>query len=123
MVILNDIETMNGVFDFADKLSPISVALIATLGLAFLAYMIYCEWRDRKIQRLEERIADLEDENDFLRGLCGEKDEQLNKALTKQCKMAFQVNDADARAEGHRKRADDMAKIADEFRRKAEAAA
>lgn len=109
----------NEMMEHLEEFGPVAAALLATFGIAYVAYMLYQEWKERKIQKLQEQISELREENAFLRGLCGEKDEQLNKALTKQCAMAYKANDADARAEGHRKRADKMAEEAEKYRRMA----
>lgn len=125
---------MEKVFEFLERIGPACSALFGTACIAFIVYMVFVDWREKKERWYKERIADLESQLARAKG-------ELNASLQKQCDMAYlmndsdashkqelemaeaQVRDANARAEGDKKRADRMAEIADEFRDKANAAA
>lgn len=127
-------EKLMALFEFMDKLAPAACSLMAILGLAYIAYMVFCDWMIKKEAAYKATIKDLREQ------LAKEK-KQNAKAFQKQCKMAYEMNDADsahreqikaanakvneanARADQNNKRANDMAKEAEKYRRRAEQAA
>lgn len=124
----------NEMMSFLEKFSPVSTALIAIFGLAYIAYMIFYDWMCKREAAYKATIVDLQEQ------LAREKG-QNETAFYKQCDMAYKMNDADsahreqleaanakvneanARADQNNKRADDMAKEAEKYRRQAKAVA
>lgn len=116
-------EKLMALFEFMDKLAPAACSLMAILGLAYIAYMVFCDWMIKREAAYKDRIADLEWQLD-------RKEEQLQKSLQQNCQMAYDMNDAqaqiqeaNARADGNSKRADKMAQEAEKYRRMADQAA
>lgn len=131
----DSVPDMDKVYEFLERIGPVCAAWFATGCIVFVLYMVFVDWREKKERWYLSRIEDLET-------LLKDKDKQLNASLLKQCDMAYELNEIDgkykiclddakaayekqlfeanARAEGNKKRADDMAAIAEEFRRKAE---
>lgn len=106
--------------DLADRLSPLACALMATLGIAVIAYLIFFDWAFKKKREYLGRIEELEDQN-------AGKDAQIQRLAFQNCNMVYELNRAknetriaNARAKESDKRADAMAREADKYRKKAE---
>lgn len=111
---------LNGLFDLADRLSPLACALMATLGIAVIIYLIFYDWAIKKKREYLGRIEDLEEQN-------SKKDAQIQRLALQNCNMAYELNGAkdevrtaNARAKESDKRADTMAREADKYRKQAE---
>ena len=114
------VDKLDWLFELADRLSPLTCALLATFGIAVIAYLVFNDWMCKKRREYEGRISDLEEQ-------VARKDAQLQRMCVQNCDMAYKLNDAEAktrsekaRADGSNKRANKMADEADKYRKMAE---
>ena len=114
---------INLLFERLEKLGPVFCALFATVALAFMFYMVFVDWKAKREAELLEKIDDLEAQ-------VARKEKEIEKLMMHQCSMAYEMNSveaeknkANARAKNSDKRADRMAVLAEEYRRKSESVA
>ena len=56
------VDKLDWLFELADRLSPLTCALLATFGIAVIAYLVFNDWMCKKRREYEGRISDLEEE-------------------------------------------------------------